>query len=412
MNLLSQGVLRHGSISFEASICVPNCMLRLSRSGSRRAAGKNSVKDAMSLGLDCMDLAYIWLSASPVVDGQPPNVKAGRIEYRYLVCSCSRSIAIVKLSTLKTDESTAMAPALGTNSTASSFNATAASQSAAAHLSPLTALVLTVMLAVLATIVCSVALVRVLIQCLALKKQLAKRKKKQQAIRPFVLRSGSSKVELVAGSQGPKPLLLPTMNTVRSSRGKASLASRFLPKWGATNVERISKADVEHAPSPTLVGSDFEDKPKDLLSPEWTPRLLYCSFPIARDVHPSATIVSLPAPVATAESKPLVAMFSEDLSAPTLESIPEAGLTVDIVEVSPSVSGSAFASLLVAADVNAPGDPAAVPTIVVHDCSRPGSAAMHFDEADDRLSLRVPSFSWLPYLDDEEPEEATAHEGS
>ncbi|TFY64591.1 hypothetical protein EVJ58_g2521 [Rhodofomes roseus] len=384
----------------------------------------------MSLGLDCMDLAYIWLSASPVVDGQPPNVKAGRIEYRYLVCSCSRSIAIVKLSTLKTDESTAMAPALGTNSTASSFNATAASQSAAAHLSPLTALVLTVMLAVLATIVCSVALVRVLIQCLALKKQLAKRKKKQQAIRPFVLRSGSSKVELVAGSQGPKPLLLPTMNTVRSSRGKASLASRFLPKWGATNVERvryrpsvpflhtdrcehkISKADVEHAPSPTLVGSDFEDKPKDLLSPEWTPRLLYCSFPIARDVHPSATIVSLPAPVATAESKPLVAMFSEDLSAPTLESIPEDGLTVDIVEVSPSVSGSAFASLLVAADVNAPGDPAAVPTIVVHDCSRPGSAAMHFDEADDRLSLRVPSFSWLPYLDDEEPEEATAHEGS
>lgn len=60
-------------------------------------------------------------------------------------------------------------------------------------------------------------------------------RKHKLAVRPLVLHHGTDKVEPTPAFQGPKPLLLPAMATVRSSRGKASLASQFLGRWGAAH---------------------------------------------------------------------------------------------------------------------------------------------------------------------------------
>ncbi|KZT68897.1 hypothetical protein DAEQUDRAFT_757292 [Daedalea quercina L-15889] len=294
-----------------------------------------------------------------------------------------------------------MAPALSANPTATTSDATATSQvsqPAFSQVPPLAAIVLTILLVVMVSVVCGVAVYRLVQECLTLR---AYRAKKERAIRPFVLRSGSSEIKPVPGSQGPKPLLLPTMPTVRSSRSKASLASKFLGRWGATHVHQIK--DVECAPSPTLVGSCEEDKLKGHLDSEWIPRQLYW-VTIPRDIPPLAPII----PVAITSSKSLALTIAEDLPALKLEQIPEDELSVDIVEGSPSVSGSAFGSLL-AADVDSPADAASIPTIVVHNCSRPASAALDVLDADDLLC--VPPPLWCTYLDEETEEtEADVYE--
>ena len=138
-------------------------------------------------------------------------------------------------------------------------------------------------------------------------------------------------------------------------------------------------------------------KVKGTLTPEWTPGQLY-KIPVSHSVSIPASAPVIP--ILTTGTKPLGLAIIEDLAAPKLESSPEDALSVDIVEVSPSVSrSSAFLSLL-AADVDSPVDPVAVPAIVVHNCSRPASAIENSADADDRL--RVPSVSWVSSVEEEE----------
>lgn len=74
-------------------------------------------------------------------------------------------------------------------------------------------------------------------------------------------------------------------------------------------------------------------------------------------------------------------------------------LSDDIAEAPSPVSRSAAYLSLVAADVNSPIDPVAVPAIVVHNCSRPPSAIVNATGADD--CLRVPSAPWVSSVEEE-----------
>ena len=135
-----------------------------------------------------------------------------------------------------------MAPALDTNYTALASNGTNTSTTdtyvvnpaVASALSPALVAVIGVGL-VIAVVLSLIIVTRLVKDYLVIKAH----RKKKQAIRPLVLRSGSSKVELSPGPQGPKPLLLPAIAVVRSSRAKASLASKFLGRWGATHISQV-----------------------------------------------------------------------------------------------------------------------------------------------------------------------------
>ena len=148
-----------------------------------------------------------------------------------------------------------MAPTLDTNLTALASNATtgntttdtlAVDSAVASEFSP-ALVVITAIGLVLAVVLGLILVTRLVKDYFATRAH----RKKKQAIRPLVLHSGSSKTELSPGSQGPKPLLLPTMTTVRSSRAKASLASKFLGRWGATRASQV------RAPCSTLGRAGF-----------------------------------------------------------------------------------------------------------------------------------------------------------
>ncbi|KAH9933906.1 uncharacterized protein B0H18DRAFT_982662, partial [Fomitopsis serialis] len=183
----------------------------------------------------------------------------------------------------------------------------------------------------LVSVVCGVALFRILRQCLAFKRQLAK-KKGERSIRPFVLRSGSSTVGLVAGSQGPKPLLLPTMSTVRSSRGKRPWLASSSGSGGLPTSSR-STAPTLRAPRAPLSSTQTSRRSSRATSRPTGPPGSCTAFPRAR--RPSRVSII---PVTVTESKPLAAMISEDLLARDLklECNPDDEFSVDIVEVSPS----------------------------------------------------------------------------
>lgn len=324
-----------------------------------------------------------------------------------------------------------MAPAFNTNYSvtdlslnATNINATtdshAVDPAAMSALSPLFIALSTIGL-VLAAALSGVIVTRLLKDTHATRAHRAKK----HAVRPLVLRSGSSKVEFAPRSHGRKPLLLPTMSTVRSSRAKASLAGKFLGRWGAAHAQQVrassdstrfdlrasswrcgqaGKDDVECARSPTLVGEEDEEKAKSTPSAEWTPGQLY-KIPISHEVPVSALAPAVP--VLAAKSKKLfgLGISAEHLAAPEPAYSPRDARSVDVVNVEglPPVARSFTFLPFLPADAASPiNGLVAVPAIVVHNCSRPASAVMDTADADDRL--RVPSAPSISSVEEEELE--------